>query len=76
MKLLQQLRNNGINAELYPETGAKMKKQMGYADKKAIPFVALVGEAEIASNTIAIKNMESGEQINMTIDELIEKLKQ
>lgn len=75
MKLLQQLRNNGINAELYPETGAKMKKQMGYADKKAIPFVALVGEAEIATNTIAVKNMESGEQTSMTIDELIEKLK-
>ncbi len=75
MKLLQQLRNNGINAELYPETGAKMKKQMGYADKKTIPFVALVGEAEIANGTIAVKNMESGEQTDMTITELIEKLK-
>lgn len=75
MKLLQQLRNNGINAELYPETGAKMKKQMGYADKKNIPFVALVGEAEIASKTIAVKNMESGEQTNMTIEALIERLK-
>lgn len=75
MKLLQKLRNSGINAELYPETGAKMKKQMGYADKKAIPFVALVGEAEISNGTIAVKNMESGEQTNMTITELIEKLK-
>ena len=52
-----------------------MKKQMGYADKKAIPFVALVGEAEISNGTIAVKNMESGEQTNMTITELIEKLK-
>ncbi|MBE6334980.1 MAG: histidine--tRNA ligase [Bacteroidales bacterium] len=75
MKLLQKLRNSGINAELYPETGAKMKKQMGYADKKAIPFVALVGEAEISNGTIAVKNMESGEQTNITITELIEKLK-
>lgn len=75
MKLLQKLRNSGINAELYPETGAKMKKQMGYADKKAIPFVALVGEAEISNGTIAVKNMDSGEQTNMTITELIEKLK-
>lgn len=75
MKLLQKLRNSGINAELYPETGAKMKKQMGYADKKAIPFVALVGEAEISNGTIAVKNMENGEQTNMTITELIEKLK-
>lgn len=75
MKLLKQLRESGINAELYPETGAKMKKQMGYADKKAIPFVALVGEAEISNGTIAVKNMESGEQTNMTITELIEKLK-
>ena len=48
---------------------------MGYADKKRIPFVALVGESEIANNVISVKDMESGTQINFTIEELIEKLK-
>jgi histidyl-tRNA synthetase len=48
---------------------------MGYADKKCIPFVALVGESEIANNVISVKDMESGTQINLTIEELIEKLK-
>lgn len=75
LSLLKRLRNSGINAEIYPEA-AKMKKQMTYADKKGIPFVALVGENEMQSNTVSLKDMVSGEQTTLTIEEIIELLKQ
>ena len=50
---------------------SKMKKQMSYANSKGIPFVALVGENEMAEGKITLKNMESGEQSLVTVDELI-----
>ena len=53
-----------------------MKKQMTYADKKGIPYVALVGENEMKSGIVSLKNMTSGEQENLTTEELIQKLKQ
>ncbi|MBR5118021.1 MAG: histidine--tRNA ligase [Muribaculaceae bacterium] len=68
------LRAAGISCELYPES-AKMKKQMAYANAKGVPFVAMVGESEMTSGTIAVKNMETGEQKNCTIEEAIELLK-
>ncbi len=74
LSIIAQLRNAGISAELFP-SNEKMKKQMGYANSHAIPYVALIGESEIQSNTIALKNMNSGEQKNMTIEELISTLK-
>ncbi|OFX59371.1 MAG: histidine--tRNA ligase [Bacteroidetes bacterium GWA2_30_7] len=74
LKLLQQIRNAGINSELYPEH-AKMKKQMSYADNKKIPFVALVGESEMLENLITLKNMKTGEQKNVVVEEVIEILK-
>lgn len=64
----------GINAEIYPEA-AKMKKQMTYADKKETPFVALIGENEMQEGIISLKNMLSGEQHNVTMEELVERLK-
>lgn len=70
-KAIQQLRTNGIKTELYPDA-AKMKKQMGYADKRQIPYVVLVGSSEIESNTYTLKNMISGEQQQYTIEELLE----
>lgn len=73
LPLLQQLRQAGINAEIYPEA-AKMKKQMTYADKKHIPFVALVGESEINEGIVSLKNMTTGEQLNVKITELISQL--
>lgn len=73
LPLLQQLRQAGINAEIYPEA-AKMKKQMTYADKKHIPFVALVGENEINEGIVSLKNMTTGEQLNVKITELISQL--
>ena len=74
LKHIMQIRKAGISAELYPEA-SKMKKQMSYADAKQIEYVAIVGESEIAEGKIALKNMATGEQLSLTIDELIEKLK-
>lgn len=72
LPLIAKVRQAGIRTELYPES-AKMKKQMSYADSKKIPFVAIVGENEIAENKINLKNMLTGEQSLVTIDELIDR---
>lgn len=74
LSLLRQLRSEGINAEIYPEA-AKMKKQMTYADRKKIPFVALVGENEIKEGVVSLKNMSTGEQTNIKTTELTAHLK-
>lgn len=74
LPLLKKLRGQGINAEIFPEA-SKMKKQMGYADKKNIPFVALVGENEIANHLVTLKNMLDGTQESIPVDDLIDKLR-
>ena len=63
-------RKAGIRTEMYP-VSAKMKKQMGYANAKNIPFVALAGENEINEGKLSLKNMATGEQTMVTPDELI-----
>ena len=73
LKALAAVRRAGIRAEIYPDA-AKMKKQMSYANAKQIPFVALVGETEMAAQKITLKNMETGEQQLVTVDELIAQL--
>ena len=70
LPLIAKVRQAGIRTELYPEA-AKMKKQMSYADAKQIPFVAIVGESEMEANQINLKNMLTGEQTLLTLDELI-----
>ncbi len=71
MKALAQLRKAGIKSELYPES-AKMKKQMNYANKRAIPFVVLVGADEVKNNKYTLKNMQTGEQQACSLEELLE----
>lgn len=71
LALLRQLRAAGISAELYPDA-AKMKKQMSYADSLAIPFVAIIGEDELASDTVTLKNMITGEQKTLPAGSLAE----
>lgn len=71
LPIVAKVRAAGIRTELYPES-CKMKKQMSYADAKKIPFVAIVGETEMAEGKINLKNMLTGEQSMLTIDELIE----
>ncbi len=73
LPLLKQLRESGISAELYP-SNSKMKKQLTYANNKGIQFVVMVGEDEIKSGVLLIKNMQSGEQSNLSIANLIKKL--
>ncbi len=70
LPLVAQVRAAGIHTELYPES-AKMKKQMSYADMKKIPYVAIVGEAEMAEGKITVKDMITGKQQLLTADELI-----
>lgn len=73
LKYVMALRKAGISAELYPES-AKMKKQMGYADTKKIPYVAIVGESELAENIITLKDMSTGEQAKLSITQIAQKL--
>jgi histidyl-tRNA synthetase len=73
LPLLKQLRSAGISSELYPQK-VKMKKQMTYANNKGMSYVIMVGEDEMASGKLTVKNMKSGEQNNWNIKELIKEL--
>ena len=69
----RELRKEGIAVEVYPEP-AKMKKQMGYADAKQIPYVAIVGGNEMETGTVMLKNMSSGTQQLVDLHELVKTL--
>lgn len=73
LRWAKELRAKGIAVEVYPEP-TKMKKQMGYADDKKIPYVAIVGGNEMETNTVMLKNMATGEQKQVTLQELIGNL--
>lgn len=70
LPILAQVRAAGISAEIYPDA-VKMKKQMSYANQKQIPYVAIVGETEMAQGKVMLKNMQSGEQQLLGPDELV-----
>lgn len=70
LPLLAQLRAAGVSAEIYPDS-SKMKKQMAYANAKSVPFVAIVGENEMAEGKVMLKNMTTGEQSLLAADELL-----
>lgn len=74
LPILKKVRLSGIRAELYPDS-AKMKKQMSYANAKAIPFVAIAGENEINEGKITLKNMETGKQEVIYPNELADKIR-
>ncbi|HRC92514.1 MAG TPA: His/Gly/Thr/Pro-type tRNA ligase C-terminal domain-containing protein, partial [Bacteroidia bacterium] len=74
LKILNELRQAGINAEIFPEHAAKMKKQMSYADSKKIPFVVLIGKDEMQSGSLTIKDMATGQQEKLTLNDIISKL--
>ena len=69
-----QLRAEGVATLVYPEA-AKMKKQMDYANRKGVPFVAFIGESELQNGTVTLKNMTDGSQQTMTVDEMVCRLK-
>ena len=70
---LQQLRRNGINAEIYPDS-AKIQKQMKYADQRGIPVVVMAGEDEMNNKTFTVKWMKEGRQENVSAEELLNKI--
>lgn len=73
MQLLQEVRKSGIPAEIYPDP-VKLKKQLDYANRKQIPFVAMAGREEIAAGMITLKNMKTGEQKSVPAKDLIDSL--
>ena len=74
LPILAKVREAGVRAEIYPDA-SKMKKQMGYANDKQIPFVAIVGENEMNEGKLTLKNMTTGEQSLVTPDELLAVVK-
>jgi histidyl-tRNA synthetase len=75
LPILKLLREKNIACELYPDT-AKMQKQFSYANDNRIPYVALIGENEIQSNSITVKNMQTGQQETMSVEQLTTLLTQ
>ncbi|MEC8273457.1 MAG: histidine--tRNA ligase [Bacteroidota bacterium] len=74
LNLLKKLRSEGIKSEIYP-SATNMKKQMQYADRKNVKYVLLVGENEMRTNTITVKNMFDGSQKNVTFEQLLLTIK-
>jgi histidyl-tRNA synthetase len=71
LPLLKQVRERGINSEIYPDSG-KLKRQLDYANSKQIPFVVLIGSDEISSGRLTLKNMQTGEQQQLNLQDIIQ----
>ncbi|MDN5201361.1 histidine--tRNA ligase [Fulvivirgaceae bacterium BMA10] len=71
---LKKLRDTEIKSEIYPDA-VKLKKQLNYADKKAIPFVIMIGEDEIKNGSFTLKDMQKGQQERLDLEALLNKLK-
>ena len=69
MPIISQLRDNGIATEIYPES-AKMKKQMEYANRRGIPYVVIIGSNELERGVATVKNMRSGEQMEVSLNDI------
>ncbi len=73
MPIISQLRDNGIATEIYPES-AKMKKQMEYANRRGIPYVVIIGSNELERGVATVKNMRSGEQMEVSLNDIVSVL--
>jgi histidyl-tRNA synthetase len=73
-KITQSLRNSGINTDLYSDPNIKLDKQLKYANKKNIPYVIIIGPEEVKKNVVKLKDMKTGEQVELSIEEVIKKL--
>jgi histidyl-tRNA synthetase len=73
MRIISKLRDKGVAAEIYPDQG-KMKKQMEYANRRGIPYVVIIGSNELERGVATLKNMQSGEQREMSFEELVSEL--
>ena len=74
LNILQQLRAHGIASEIYPDT-VKIQKQLEYANKKMIPYVIVIGSEEVKSGVLAFKNMKTGEQQKLAVEEILTLVK-
>lgn len=68
------LRKNGISTELYPDEETRLDKQLKYADKKSIPYIVVIGQEEAQKNMATLKNMQTGEQETLSLEQLLKKL--
>ena len=73
MPIISELRNKGIATEIYPES-AKMKKQMEYANRRGIPYVVIIGSNELERGVATVKNMRSGEQMEVALNDIASAL--
>jgi histidyl-tRNA synthetase len=73
LPIVKRLRDSGISVELYPDS-TKLKKQFKYADDRNVKFTAIVGESEMEKNQVTLKNMKTGEQTLVNLDEIIKSL--
>ena len=74
LQYARQLREMDIRCELYPDLSAKTPKKFKYADDKQIPYCAIIGSNELAEQKVMLKNMQSGEQELLSIEEVIQQL--
>lgn len=73
-RVVQFLRKNKINTDLYSDPNIKIDKQLKYANKKGIPYVVIIGPEEVSSGKVVLKNMKTGEQQKLTTEQVVEKL--
>ncbi len=74
LQIANDLRQHNVNCEVYPDL-AKIKKQFDYANKKQIPFVCVIGSDEMQTQLYTLKNLETGEQLKLSLNQIIQKLK-
>lgn len=75
IEISTKLRNNGINTQLFTDRNVKIKNQFKYANKLNIPYIIIIGEDEVNNNVVSLKNMETGEQLQLPIEQAIEVIK-
>ncbi len=73
-EVAKKLRDQGINTEQFLED-KKLKAKFKYADKLNIPYIIVIGEEEAKNRTVTLKNMQTGEQVTLSLSEIVEKLK-
>ena len=75
LKIANELRKNNISTVLYPVINDKLDKQLKYADKKGIPYVVIIGPEEAKKNVVKLKDMKTGEQKELSVEECIKLCK-
>ncbi len=75
LKVASSLRQNKIKTDLYPDSSVKLDRQLKYADKKNIPYVLIIGPEEVKTNVVKLKNMKTGVQEEMKMEDVVNLLK-